>query len=138
MLHPHMYLSCFCLPVASGLEHASRWWWLKGTGLITLEHRCQRGDLIEVFKISKGLVKVELQTIPSISRLSYEERLQKTGLITLEHRRQRGDLIEVFKISKGLVKVDPRTFFNMSSRQPSVQAREAKSQTGHAQTLLRK
>ena len=70
-------------------------------------------DIASIERVQRRVTRM----IPSISRLNYEERLQKTGLITLEHRCQRGDLIEVFKIIKGLVKVDPRTFFNMSSRQ---------------------
>ena len=60
-------------------------------------------DIASIERVQRRVTRM----IPSISRLSYEERLQKTGLITLE----------VFKIIKGLMKVDPRTFFNMSSRQ---------------------
>ena len=52
--------------------------------------------------------------IPSISALTYEERLKRTGLITLENRRLRADLLEVFKILKGFLKVDPATHFSMS------------------------
>ena len=37
------------------------------TGLITLEHRRQRGDLIEVFKITNGLVKVDSRTFFNMS-----------------------------------------------------------------------
>ena len=54
--------------------------------------------------------------IPSISALTYEERLERTGLISLENRRLRADLLEVFKILKGVVKVDPATHFSMSDR----------------------
>ena len=69
-------------------------------------------DILSIEKVQRRVTK----TIPSISALTYEERLKRTGLISLENRRLRADLLEVFKILKGFVKVDPATHFSMSDR----------------------
>ena len=69
-------------------------------------------DILSIEKVQRRVTKM----IPSISALTYEERLKRTGLISLENRRLRADLLEVFKILKGLVKVDPATHFSMSDR----------------------
>ena len=62
-------------------------------------------DILSIEKVQRRVTKM----IPSISALTYEERLKRTGLISLENRRLRADLLEVFKILKGFVKVDPAT-----------------------------
>ena len=69
-------------------------------------------DILSIGKVQRRVTKM----IPSISALTYEERLKRTGLISLENRRLRPDLLEVFKILKGFVKVDPATRFSMSDR----------------------
>ena len=69
-------------------------------------------DILSIEKVQRIVTKM----IPSISALTYEERLKRTGLISLENRRLRADLLEVFKILKGYVKVDPATHFSMSDR----------------------
>ena len=69
-------------------------------------------DILSIDKVQRRVSKM----IPSISALTYEERLKRTGLISLENRRLRADLLEVFKILKGFVKVDPATHFSMSDR----------------------
>ena len=69
-------------------------------------------DILSIGKVQRRVTKM----IPSISALTYEERLKRTGLISLENRRLRADLLEVFKILKGFVKVDPATHFSMSDR----------------------
>ena len=43
--------------------------------------------------------------IPSLTHLSYEDRLSSLDLTTLEARRERGDMIETFKIPKGFDRV---------------------------------
>ena len=69
-------------------------------------------DILSIEKVQRRVTKM----IPSISALTYEERLKRTGLISLENRRLRADLLEVFKILKGFVKVNPATHFSMSDR----------------------
>ena len=50
-------------------------------------------DILSIEKVQRRVTKM----IPSISALTYEERLKRTGLISLENRRLRADLLEVFK-----------------------------------------
>ena len=69
-------------------------------------------DILSIGKVKRRVTKM----IPSISALTYEERLKQTGLISLEKCRPRADLLEVVKILKGFVKVDPATHFSMSDR----------------------
>ena len=40
--------------------------------------------------------------VPSLSKLSYDQRLRKLGIPTLAYRRYRGDMIETFKITHGI------------------------------------
>ncbi len=43
---------------------------------------------------------------PSLSDLTYEERLQRLNLISMKDRRERGDLIEVYRVMNDLEKLD--------------------------------
>ena len=69
-------------------------------------------DILSIERVQRRVTKM----IPSISSLTYEERLKRTGLISLENRRLRADLLEVLKILKGFVKVNPAAHFSMSGR----------------------
>ena len=72
-------------------------------------------DILSIEKVQRRVTKM----IPSISALTYEERLKRTGLISLENRRLRADLLlKSFQDPevKGFVKVDPATHFSMSDR----------------------
>ena len=69
-------------------------------------------DILSIEKVQRRVTKM----IPSISALTYEERLKRTGLTSLENRRLRADLLEVFKILKGFVKVNSAAHFSMSDR----------------------
>ena len=66
-------------------------------------------DILSIEQVQRRVTKM----IPSISALTYEERLKRTGLISLENRRVRADLMEVFKILKGFVKVNPAAHFSI-------------------------
>ena len=61
----------------------------------------QKETHIETRKKQKGATKL----IPSLSELSYAERLQILGFTTLEQRRERGDLIAVYRVLKGREKL---------------------------------
>ena len=80
--------------------------------LMSTGYECLKKDILSIEKVQRRVTKM----IPSISALTYEERLKRTGLISLENRRLRADLLEVFKILKGFVKVNPATHFSMSDR----------------------
>ena len=56
--------------------------------------------IISVDNVQRRVTKM----IPTISALTYEERLKRTGLITQENRRPRADLLEDFKNLKGYEK----------------------------------
>ena len=51
--------------------------------------------------------------LPTLRKLTYEERLQRLGLWSLEERRNRADLIEVFKMFRGISAVPVSTFFEL-------------------------
>ena len=48
--------------------------------------------------------------IPSISQLSYRDRLRHLNLPSLQHRRRRGDLISLYQILKGAYDIDNQLF----------------------------
>ena len=48
--------------------------------------------------------------IPSISHLSYHDRLRHLNLPSLQHRRRRGDLICLYQILKGAYDIDNQLF----------------------------
>lgn len=68
-------------------------------------------DKVLIEKIQRRFSRM----IPSIRKLSYEDRLKELGLWSLEDRRVRADLIEVYKIIHGISSVDPQTFFELST-----------------------
>ena len=44
--------------------------------------------------------------IPSLRKLSYEERFKRLSMFSLSRRRLRGDMIEVFKMIDGIDKAN--------------------------------
>jgi hypothetical protein len=51
--------------------------------------------------------------VPSLKKLSYEERLGQLHLTTLETRRKRGDLIETYKLLNHKENIDYQQFFEL-------------------------
>ena len=58
------------------------------------------GDMLE------GVQRRATKMIPSLRKISYEERLKRLGMFSLRRRRLRGDIIEVFKMIQGNDKVN--------------------------------
>ena len=52
--------------------------------------------------------------IPSITHLSYHDRLQHLNLPSLQHRRRRGDLIYLYQLLKGTYDIN-NIFFTLSN-----------------------
>ena len=70
-----------------------------------------RKDIERLEKVQARATKL----IPSLRRLSYEDRLRALDLFPLETRRLRGQLIEVFKILNGFDNVDYSKMFSLNT-----------------------
>jgi hypothetical protein len=68
-------------------------------------------DLIE--KVQHRATKL----VPSISNLSYEDRLKALNLTTLVERRQRGDMIQLYKVMHGVDEFDRENRFQIVKNQ---------------------
>ena len=68
-------------------------------------------DIDDLENVQRRATKI----IPSLSDLSYEERLEKLGLFKLSDRRKRGDMIFLYKIINGLVDIDHHSLFTMKT-----------------------
>ena len=74
--------------------------------------------VIDNQKIKRIQLREATRIIPSISHLSYHDRLRHLNLPSLQHRRRRGDLIYLYQILKGAYDIDnqfftPSTFTTM-------------------------
>ena len=69
---------------------------------------------IYLIKQLEGVQRRGTKLIPTISNLSYPDRLRQLNLATLEFRRLRTDLIQVYKIFSGHNKIDPERFFMLA------------------------
>ena len=67
-------------------------------------------DIQTLEKIQRSATKL----VPSLKKLSYEDRLKKLDITSLEKRRTRGDLIETYKILTDKEKIDSDQFFKLS------------------------
>ena len=63
--------------------------------LVWSPHR--RKDVVALEKVQRRATKL----IPSLKKLSYNDRLKSLNITTLEERRIRGDIIFLFKIING-------------------------------------
>ena len=68
-----------------------------------------RGDIDMLEKVQRRATKL----IPSLRRLSYEDRLRELNMFSFERRCERGDMIEVYKIFNGLDDVNASKFFEL-------------------------
>ena len=59
----------------------------------------------------------EMKLVKSVSKLSYQQRLEKLELTTLEKWRGRGDMIEVYKLIIRKKNIDSNQFFQLASRE---------------------
>jgi ribonuclease P/MRP protein subunit RPP40 len=80
-------------------------------------------DINEIEKVQRRATKL----IPSLSHLTYAERLHILNIPTLSYRRKRCDVLQVFRIIKGIDKIDFDTFFT----------RNTNSTRGHCWKLLK-
>ena len=65
-------------------------------------------------KLIEGVQRRATKLIPSISGLSYPQKLKKLGLPSLQYRRLRADMLQVYKIIHGFDRVTIETFFELS------------------------
>ena len=61
----------------------------------------------------ESVQRAATKLVPSLKKLSYEDRLIRLGLTTLYQRRIRGDLIETYKILTGKINVLSDNFFRL-------------------------
>lgn len=61
-------------------------------------HAIWSPHLMKDIELVENVQRRARKMIPELSKLSYEERLQKLNLPTLSYRRVRGDMIEVYKL----------------------------------------
>ena len=66
--------------------------------------------VIDNQKIKRIQLRKATRIIPSISHLSYQDRLRHLNLPSLQHRRRRGDLIYLYQILKGAYDIDNQFF----------------------------
>ena len=66
-----------------------------------------RGDIDMLERVQRRATKL----VPSLRRLSYEDRLKQLNMYSLERRSMRGDMIQVYKMFNGLDDVDVNDFF---------------------------
>ena len=75
-------------------------------------------DIYNIEKIQRRATRL----VPSISHLSYEERLRKLDLPTLQFRRLRTDLLLLYKISHNLNTLNTNTFCTLCPHNTSMLA----------------
>ena len=69
--------------------------------------------MLELKKVQRRATKI----VKGLSKLEYEERLDRLNLYKLGRRRSRRDMIETFKIIKGFENMNSEQFFVRSTTQ---------------------
>ena len=72
-------------------------------------------SLVKDIDMLEAVQRRATRMIPSLRKLSYEERLKKLNLFSLKKRRLRGDMIEVYKMINGIDKVHLDKLFEFSN-----------------------
>jgi hypothetical protein len=86
----------------------------------------------EIEKVQRRATKL----VPSISQLTYGERLKKLSMTTQQFRHLRGDMIHVFKIMTGLHDTNPAHFFSLPTV-PTTRGHSKKLSKPHVRTTQR-
>ena len=73
-------------------------------------------DIHNIEKIQRRATRL----VPSVSGLSYEDRLKKLDLPTLQYRRLRTDLILLFKITHNMSSINTNTFCTVCKHNTSM------------------
>ena len=66
-------------------------------------------------KFIENVQRRDNELIPSISELSYPQRLKRLGLPSLQYRRLRADVIQVYKIIHGIDRIEISMFFKLAN-----------------------
>ena len=93
-----------------------------------------------VINVLESVQKRDTKLIPSLTHLSYKDRLSSLGLTTLEARRRRGDMIETFKILKGFDRVGDQEGFlklNTDEARPGTRGHSLKLEKPRHRTTKR-
>ena len=86
----------------------------------------------------ESVQRAATKLVPSLRKLSYEDRLNRLGLTTLYQRRIRGDLIETYKILTGKVNVASDNFFRLHTNSHNTRGHSLKLSVQRSRLDVRK
>jgi len=86
----------------------------------------------------ESVQRAATKLVPSLRKLSYEDRLNRLGLTTLYQRRIRGDLIEIYKILTRKVNVASDNFFCLHTNSHNTRGHSLKLSVQRSRLDVRK